>query len=106
MSLLLTLNVFDTEFGIKPTLFYDFEHTFSCWKCSLQDMIYCNVIAMKLLTDFKGNFWNIKQNSSVITQKGDSQYGSNKKTKHALFSCYLHIEIRSFALLLTNCFMS
>ena len=79
MSLMLTLNVFDTEFGIKPTLFYDFEHAFSCWKCSLQDMIYCNVIAMKLLTDFKGNYWNIKHNSSVITQKGDSQYGSNKK---------------------------
>ena len=61
------------------------------------------------------------QNSSVIRQRGESQNGCFKKTKHDKFSekrkcsffgkfgvlCFLRntrFEIRCFALLLTNCF--
>ena len=65
-------------------------------------------------------YFAIQGNSSVIRQKGESQNGGNKKTKHAsvrisgeeilvlrkiwraLFSCYLRFGIRPFALLLTN----
>ena len=46
--------------------------------------------------------------SLVIWQKGESQNGGNKNTKHAKFSekrtcsCYLRLEIRPFAILPTK----
>ena len=88
------------------------------WKrlCSFLDQLHCMVNWLESLYNIffqigKGDYSTWKR-SSVIWQKGESQTGGNKNTKHGKFSekwtffttvsCYLRSEIRPFAILPTR----